>query len=123
MTVCAPSRAPERSLDQRLDALARANLVRTARKEMKAWLGTLPPRASTERSARLVREPLVGVNDTMKVYDQLLACRGLGHVGASKLLRRLHISPSKTVGGLSPRQRDALTVALEELARQRRSTH
>lgn len=121
MTIQGP-RTPERSLQQRRDALVRANAVRTARKEMKAWLRTLSPSVSMECTARLVRDPLVGVTDTMRVYDLLLSCRGIGPTRARDLLRRWHIAPSKTIGDLLPRQRQLLGVALDDLARHRRMT-
>lgn len=120
MTTRTPTRAPERSRAQRLDALARANSVRTARANLKRQVGALPPPASTRMLACLVRDPCAGVTDTMKVYSLLVSGRGMGDVSANRLLRRLHISPSKTLGGLSPRQRQQLGVALDELARQRR---
>lgn len=115
----APVCAPERTRAQRFEALDRANAVRTARKELKQQLHALPSAASTQRVAMLVRQPLAGVTETMKVYDLLTACRGMGQSKANQLLRRLHISPSKTIGGLTPRQRQQLGVALEELARHR----
>jgi hypothetical protein len=113
--------APTRSRVQRLDALARANRVRSARKQLKQALRSTPRPEATVRTARLVRQPPT-VTETMKVADLLMACPGMGQVATGSLLRRLHISPSKTLGGLSPRQRDQLGVALDEIARRRRQT-
>jgi len=45
---------------------------------------------------------------TAKVYDMLLAVPRLGRVRASKLLAQCRISQSKTIGGLSERQRGEL---------------
>jgi hypothetical protein len=41
----------------------------------------------------------------MKVFDLLLATPKYGRIKANKLLQRCRISSSKTVGGLSDRQR------------------
>lgn len=113
---------PDRSLQQRRDAIARANAVRIARKELRQCLRGLPRPAAAAHTARLVREPVAGVTTTMKVYSLLMACPGMGEVATTKLLRRLHISPSKTIGGLTPRQRQQLGVALDEIARRRLQT-
>jgi len=50
--------------------------------------------------------------ETMKAWDLLLAVPGLGRVKLDKWFRRNDISPSKTIGGLSPRQRGRLVVLL-----------
>jgi hypothetical protein len=46
--------------------------------------------------------------ETAKVFDMLLAVPGYGRVKANKLLAQCRIAPSKTLGGLSQRQRDDL---------------
>jgi hypothetical protein len=43
--------------------------------------------------------------ESMKVFDLLLAMPKIGRVKANKLLGHCRVSPSKTVGGLSERQR------------------
>ncbi len=45
---------------------------------------------------------------TAKVYDMLLAVPRLGRVRAGRLLTQCRISQSKTIGGLSERQRGEL---------------
>jgi hypothetical protein len=98
--------APERSLTQRMDALYRANVVRTHRKELKEALH--------DRRVCVVdvlHEPHELV-ETMKVFDLLKAVPKVGRVKANKILVRERISPSKTVGGLTSRQRSELIVAL-----------
>lgn len=98
--------APERSLQQRLDALEHANHVRSYRKALKMDM---------KRSRRSVGavladpEPEVG---TMKVFDLLLAAPKYGRVKAHKRLTQARISPSKTVGGLTERQRAELRALL-----------
>ena len=45
---------------------------------------------------------------TAKVSDMLLAVPKYGHVKVNKILAQCRISPSKTIGGLSERQRREL---------------
>jgi hypothetical protein len=45
---------------------------------------------------------------TAKVFDMLLAVPKYGRVKVNKVLTTCRISPSKTIGGLSQRQRDEL---------------
>jgi hypothetical protein len=91
--------APERSLQQRLDALERANDVRLYRAQMKRDIkaGKRCPRAVLAAPGELV--------ETMKVVDLLLAMPRVGRVKAHKVLGRARVSPSKTLGGLTERQR------------------
>lgn len=49
---------------------------------------------------------------TAKVADLLLAVPRHGPVKVDKLLRRCRIAPTKTIGGLSQRQRDELAALL-----------
>ena len=97
-----PSAAPERSLTQRLDALERANLVRSRRAALKRDL-----KAGRETIHTLLAEPPEYVM-TAKVHDMLLAVPKYGRVKADKVLKQCRISPSKTIGGLSERQRNEL---------------
>lgn len=102
MTTRTIHEAPERSLVQRLEALAKANDVRSGRKMLKRDL--VAGRASVER---LLLDPPAYI-ETMRVFDLLLALPKWGRVKVSKTLSVAHISPSKTVGGLSARQRAEL---------------
>ena len=94
--------APERSRAQRLDALERANAIRTTRARLKADI-----RAGRQSALTILGKPPEYVA-TMKVWDLLLAVPKVGRVKANKSLTRCRISPSKTMGGLSQRQRDDL---------------
>ena len=97
---------PERSLAQRLEALARANEVRTARAQLKRDL---------KGGRRSFDELLVKTPDylqTAKVFDMLLAVPKFGRVKVNKILITCRISPSKTIGGLSERQRTELVELL-----------
>ena len=61
----------------------------------------------------LLREPPEYV-ETAKVFDMLLAVPKYGRVKANKILQQCRISPSKTIGGLSERQRTELVSLLQE---------
>jgi len=105
-TATKSSAAPERSLTQRLVALDRANEVRTKRAELKRDLKG--GRASIHT---LLMDPPAYI-ETAKVFDMLLAVPKYGRVKVNKVLTTWRISPSKTIGGLSPRQRDELVASL-----------
>ena len=98
--------APERSLTQRLDALQRANEVRTRRAQLKKDL-----KAGRVSIHSLLLAPPEYVQ-TAKVIDMLLAVPKYGRVKAGKVLQQCRISPSKTIGGLSERQRAELVLLL-----------
>jgi hypothetical protein len=51
---------------------------------------------------------------TAKVADLLLALPKYGPVKVNKLLSRCRIAPSKTIGGLSARQRNELAALLAD---------
>jgi hypothetical protein len=50
---------------------------------------------------------------TAKVFDMLLAVPKLGRVRATRFLNQCRISQSKTVGGLTERQRSELLALLD----------
>lgn len=93
---------PERSLDQRMDALKRANDIRTARAKLKKDL-----KAGRASIQALLLDPPDYVL-TAKVFDMLLAVPKYGRVKANRVLSQCRISPSKTIGGLSERQKAEL---------------
>lgn len=94
--------APERSLTQRMDALKRANDIRTKRARLKRDL-----KAGRESIQNLLLKPPEYL-ETAKVFDLLLAVPKYGRVKVNRILTQCRISPSKTVGGLSERQRGEL---------------
>jgi hypothetical protein len=98
--------APERSLDQRMDALRRANDIRTARAKLKKDL-----KASRASIHAILLDPPEYVM-TAKVFDMLLAVPKYGRVKTNRILNQCRISPSKTIGGLSERQRTELVSLL-----------
>jgi len=98
--------APERSLNQRMDALVRANRIRTKRAQLKRDL-----KAGRLSIHGLLRNPPEYL-ETAKVFDMLLAVPNYGRVKVNKILVHCRISPSKTIGGLSERQRSELVSLL-----------
>ncbi len=85
-----------------MDALGRANLVRSRRAALKADL---------KRGAASIRDVLVAPPDyllTAKVVDLLMAAPKCGRVKSARIMEQCRISPSKTIGGLSERQRAEL---------------
>jgi hypothetical protein len=94
--------APERSLTQRMDALQRANEIRTRRASLKREL-----KAGRTQIHGLLLDPPEYLQ-TAKVFDLLLAVPKYGRVKVNRILTQCRISPSKTIGGLSERQRGEL---------------
>src|SRR3954452_10104066 len=97
-----PTMAPERSYMQRMEALARANDIRTRRAQLKRDL-----KGGRQPIDELLLNPPEYL-ETAKVFDLLLAVPKYGRVKVNKILTQCKISPSKTVGGLSERQRREL---------------
>lgn len=93
---------PVRSPEQRIAALARANEIRLYRAAIKRQIkaGTL-----TFSGVLDANNPLMA---TMKVSELLMAVPRIGERKAAKILRLEQVSMSKTVGGLSVRQRARL---------------
>jgi hypothetical protein len=96
------AQAPLRSLDQRMEALKRANDIRVRRARLKKDLKD--GRAHIEQ---ILDNPPEYVS-TAKVFDMLMAVPKFGRVKAARFLNQCRISQSKTVGGLSERQRAEL---------------
>jgi S13-like protein len=96
------AQAPVRSLDQRMEALKRANDIRVRRAQLKKDL-----KSGGAQIQEILRDPPEFVS-TAKVFDMLLAVPKFGRVKAARFLNLCRISQSKTVGGLSDRQRAEL---------------
>src|SRR6202007_3193078 len=94
--------APLRSVGQRMDALKRANDVRVKRAKLKKDL-----KDGRVRIEQILGNPPEYVS-TAKVIDILMAVPKFGRVKAARFLHPCRISQSKTVGGLSDRQRAEL---------------
>src|ERR1700759_3030658 len=94
-----PLAAPERSLVQRMEALQRANDIRSRRAQLKRDL---------KGGRQAIHELLLdrpAYLETAKLFDLMRAVPKYGRVKVSKILSTCRISPSKTIGGLSQRQR------------------
>src|SRR5438128_8577908 len=100
---------PGRTLEQRLAALREANRIRFHRAELKRQL----------RAGRLAPDEVLEDPDceTMKVVDLLRSLPKVGPVKTNRALNRTRISPSKTLGGLTDRQRDELLSVLPSQVR------
>jgi hypothetical protein len=102
------AQAPVRSLDQRMEALKRANDIRVRRARLKKDL----------KDGRVRVETILGnppeYVETAKVFDILLAVPKFGRVKAARFLNQCRISQSKTVGGLSERQRAELIALFDK---------
>ena len=93
---------PGRSREQRLRALEQANEVRSARAKLKRQLA-----AGEIELAQLLAQPPACVR-TARVRDLLLVLPKIGSVKAARILAHCGIAHSKTLGGLTERQRGEL---------------
>lgn len=98
--------APPRTEIQRLEALDLANGIRRRRSEMKQAL-----KAGDVSLVAIIADPPVYAR-TMSVFDLLRSAPGLGRTKADKLMRATRIAPSKTLGGLTTRQRQELALGI-----------
>jgi hypothetical protein len=85
-----------------MEALKRANDIRVKRAKLKKDL-----KSGDVSIEQILRDPPAFVS-TAKVFDMLMAVPKFGRVKAQRLLNQCRISQSKTVGGLSDRQRQEL---------------
>lgn len=85
-----------------MEALRRANGIRSERARVKEGL-----RNGDVAIREVLVDPPVCIH-TAKVLDLVLAVPKYGRVKANKLLERCRVSSSKTVNGLTPRQRKEL---------------
>lgn len=110
-TIASPvPQAPVRSLEQRRDALRRANEVRARRVGLKREM-----RMSATFARQLAVEVLSDPPEwaaAMRTVELVLAIPMIGKTKARRILFRLRISESKTLGGLSDRQRAELVQLL-----------
>jgi hypothetical protein len=93
---------PARTHDQRMRALRRANEIRSRRAKLKRDL-----KAGKAKIETLLLDPPDYVMSA-KAFDMILAVPKYGRVKANRILGQCRISPSKTIGGLSERQRAEL---------------
>ncbi len=102
------AQTPERTSQQRMEALRRANSIRLERARLKGML-----REGRARICDVLSEPPYFVH-TAKVFDLIMAVPKYGRVKTGKILERCRVSASKTVIGLTPRQRRELVEQLRD---------
>jgi hypothetical protein len=90
-----------------MDALSRANEVRRLRAQLKRDL-----KARRVSIGALLLDPPAYL-EAAKVFDLVLAVPQVGSVKATKILDSCRVSPRKTFGGLSERQRAELAARLD----------
>jgi hypothetical protein len=95
-------RAPARSPEQRLRALAKANQVRSARAHLKRELA----HGNVQLTQVLADPPPCAAS--AKVRELLLAVPGIGPAKADRALAHCRIAATKTLAGLTHRQRTEL---------------
>jgi hypothetical protein len=96
------ARVPARSSEQRRRGLEQANEIRSARATLKKQLA-----AGTIELAPILTQPPAWLK-TARVRNLLLAVPKIGTVKANRLLTQCGIAHSKTLGGLTDRQRREL---------------
>ncbi len=87
---------------QRLRSLERANGVRLPRAALKREM-----KAGTVTGLAVLLDPPACM-ESIRLFEMLMAMPKVGRVKANRILAQCRISPAKTVGGLSPRQRDEI---------------
>ncbi len=87
-------------------ALEMANEIRTQRAKLKKDL-----KAGKTKIDVLLLDPPEWLGSA-KVFDIILAVPKYGRVKVNRILNQCRISPSKTIGGLSERQRAELVALL-----------
>jgi guanylate kinase len=97
-----PRSVPARSAEQRLRALEKANQVRHERAQLKGELAA----GSLRLEHVLAHPPLCA--QTARVRELLLTLPGIGPARASRTLAHCRIAETKTIAGLSSRQRAEL---------------
>ncbi len=98
----ANANVPGRSREQRLRALRLANEIRSARAQLKKDLAS-----GKIELAQILAQPPACLR-TARVRDVLLALPKIGSVKAGRILTDCGIAHSKTLGGLTERQRTEL---------------
>lgn len=97
---------PERSLQQRYDALEVANAVRSYRSALKKAL-----KAGKVSVVPLLKDPPKEI-ETMQIIDLVSAVPRIGKVKVNRLLYSCRIPPFKTISGMSERQRNEIITRL-----------
>ncbi len=99
-------RAPDRTSEERRNALGEANRVRFARADAKRDL-----KSGALHIYDLLMDPSEELKGA-KVEEMLLAVRGMGRIKVTRIMREAGVSRAKTLVGLTHGQRDRLLRAL-----------
>lgn len=93
---------PQRSIDERREALKKANSFRSSKAQLKKDL----------KSQKIGVEQLIKAQDeiflNMKAKELLQSLPGIGEFSARKILEQCRIKPSRKVGALGKRQKSCL---------------
>ncbi len=106
-----PTAALTPELAQRLEALDRANEIRSARSQLKRDL-----KAGEANLAAILNNPPDRLH-SMRVRDLLRAVPKLGQVRVDHLLKTTQIAPGKTLAAMTHRQVRDLMLALDRQGR------
>lgn len=93
---------PDEGLRQRMDALVRANAVRTAKRDLKVNMRS----GEIKLSDIIVSPP--GCVRKSKVHEALPWAPGIGRAKATNIVRRACIGTSRTLGALTEMERTRL---------------
>jgi hypothetical protein len=99
---------PERTVAQRVAALRNANRIRSVRAQFKVDV----KHGRESVTALLLMDECPRDFATMHVVDLILAMPKVGRQKVNQMLVQSRISPSKTVGGMTLRQRTELVSML-----------
>lgn len=99
-------RVPERTSEERRNALEEANRVRFARADTKRDL-----KNGSLHIYDLLMDPSEELKGA-KVEEVLLSVRGMGRIKVARIMREAGVSRAKTLVGLTHGQRDRLLEAL-----------
>jgi hypothetical protein len=102
--------------DQRVVALAKANLIRGKRSALKKELSALPLEESRRRAAELLLQPPEWLR-TMPVFTLLTSCWRTGPAFTRSRLKSVGVSDQRQVGTLTAREAEHLALLLRTDAR------
>jgi hypothetical protein len=100
---------PKRTQQQRTEALQKANDIRVRRSVLKREVKA--GRVSTKTTYDYILDPPDWLA-TMQIFDLILALPKYGRVRANRVLFKVRMSHSKTLGGMSDRQRQEIVAML-----------
>jgi hypothetical protein len=103
---------PPRTLQQRMEALAKGNEHRVRRARLKRDIAT-----GQRKTYDVLLAEVPEWAATMHVGDLLRSTPRIGKVKVDKMLRAVGISPAKTLAGMTVRQRSELAGILRETER------